>query len=207
MWKQFCRFEFKNYFAYQLTGIPNIIQVRQISKQVFRWHDVWQIFSKPSFAPWRTGWQTASCTADRVRSAWSRAWCRRRRRFKTLDLIFQIIDLRLKCVCPILELVECNDSNTSISQKSNSSNALLHIKWDKWKLNDICYFLQNLLQAVLNPVGLRNLQIGMYGCYPKVHNSFEGNSNLEFGCNFHQGRSNIGGHRDLNFFQKIVLKS
>ena len=68
-------------------------------------------------------------------------------------------------------------------------------------------FLKNLLQAVLNPVGLRNLQIGRYGCYPKVHNSFEGNSNLEFGCNFHQGRSNIGGHRDLNFFQKIVLKS
>ena len=68
-------------------------------------------------------------------------------------------------------------------------------------------FLKNLLQAVLNPVGLRNLQIGRYGCYPKVHNSFLGNSNLELGCNFHQGRSNIGGHRDLNFFEKIPLKS
>ena len=68
-------------------------------------------------------------------------------------------------------------------------------------------FLKNLLQAVLNPVDLQNLRIGKYGCYPKVHSSFQGNSNLEFGCNFHQGRSNIGGHRDLNFFQKIVLKS
>ena len=69
------------------------------------------------------------------------------------------------------------------------------------------YFAFNLLQVVLSPVYLRNLQIGKYECYPKVHNSFEGSSNLEFGCNFHQGRSNIGLHTDLNFFQKIVLKS